>query len=199
MGYSSKKFDIVVFGFGLVSKLFLYSISNLNLKVAVINRQRDYNFRSNTKRGIALNLSSCKYLENIGMSNLLNLYSNKINQILISEKNSKYHINLRTQDINRKFLSKLIEESYLEKFFLEKLKYEKIYFFNNYVIDKMKKIKNGWNIALKKEYKDSYIKIDTNLFVGIDGSNSFSRRILNIKKYVYDYKNSAIVMNCNVK
>jgi len=196
--YLNKKFDIVIFGFGLVSKLFLYSISHLNLKIAVINRKRKHSLPFETKRGIALNYSSCQYLEKIGISELLESNANEIKQIFISEHGGKSKIELHSKHIRKKFLSKVLEESHLEKFFLEKLRYKNIFFFNNHVIRKMKKIKNGWQILLKKKAELSSISITTNLLIGIDGSNSFTSKILKIKKTLHNYESSAFVLNCNV-
>lgn len=154
----NKDFDIVIFGFGIVSKLFLRSICKLNIKTAVINRRpKNYVHRS-IKRGIALNYSSCQYFRNMGMINDLELHGNKIKKILISEKNRPNKIELSSSDINSKYLSYVVEESSLEKIFLSNIDYSNTYFFNNYVLYKIKKLNSGWLIFIKKKKKNYAIK-----------------------------------------
>ena len=197
--YSNRSFDLVILGFGLVSKLFLQSISRLNLKIAIINRKpADTNqVKNSMRRGIALNYSSLQFLKRMHMMDGIKKYGNKIENILISEKNFTHKISISARDIKNDYLSYVVEESYLEKCFLEKIKFKNIYFFNNYILSQIKKKQVGWDILIKN--KQQSILIKSNFFIGIDGTNSLIKKLMKIKSYVYDYENYAYIFNCNTK
>ena len=193
----NKEFDVIIFGFGLVAKLFLCSVSKLNLKIGIINRKFNNNNKSEVKRGIALNHSSCEFFKTTDILRKIRLSGNKIDRIQVLEKNSISKVDLDARNIRAAFLSYVIEESHLEKIFLDEVSYKNIYFLNNYVIDKMRKEDEKWVLIIKNKKK--YAKVKTNLIVGIDGANSFLRNFFKIDKEIYDYKSSAFVFNSIIK
>ena len=125
MLYNKKKYDVIIVGFGLVSKLLISSISSLDIKICVINRKIDVP-QFNIKRGIALNYTSCLFLRKIKLFEKIKPYINKIEKISISENKHRFKVNLKSEDVNNEYLSYVIEESILQKLIVDSINYNKL-------------------------------------------------------------------------
>jgi len=190
---SKSHFDIVIVGGGLVGMPLAYALRNQNFKIALIDaKPLPTNLNNTDGRAIALNYSSQKILETLGLWETLASYATPIETIQVSRRGVFAKTYLRAKDLRLKTLGYVVPATILASEIAKALvKQDNITFFTPAQVE---------NLVVHEKTADLTIKqnghlhtLTSRLIIAADGSQSSLAKMLHINHSVHDYQQTAIV------
>jgi len=194
-----RSFDIVIIGASLAGSLTALLLSkNKNLKILILDKKipntENIDFTDQNKyqpRVVALNLASKEILENIGVWNLLPASRlGGMRKISVSESHGPQKIEFDGFASGHDNLAYVVENDLLLNKLQEKLNQHHNIKIEEVEINKINNFKEKAEIIL-----DNQRKIKTKLIIAADGANSFVRNYFDLKTFIKDYENTALVAN----
>ena len=184
-----KKFDVVIVGAGIPGSSLAIALSQLGLKIALIDRQPlletisdDYGLRVS-----AINEASQKWLEQIDVWK--DIVASRVSPYKkMHVWNQKGEVNFTNTEIKKQQLGFIIENQVILLALANKIRATSNIDFLKIAPSRIQTYKNE-NILLF----DDHDPIEASLIVGADGANSWVGKELAIEKAVKDYGHIAIV------
>tara|TARA_Y100000588_G_scaffold284998_1_gene302656 strand:- start:1723 stop:2934 length:1212 start_codon:yes stop_codon:yes gene_type:complete len=190
-------FDCVVIGAGLVGAAQALAIRRHDLSVLVVEAQQPPSGRgSGDVRGLALSPPSKRFIEVLGVWNLLSTQTAPVRHIHVSDQGRFGFTHLNSNDIGIDALGYVCPADH----FLRVIR--------NVLIEKcevwwgttLSSINLGSEFAqLWLESASGPVQITTRLVIGADGMNSRVREAAGVVAHMRDYRQSAIVANVDVQ
>ncbi len=183
--------DALIIGSGLVGLVAAHSLSSLNYKVVLIDKQDflDSNTSYVDTRTVAISEGSKNFLESLFLWKKIERFAEPIQAIKVYNRSSKNKILFKNEIINNK-LGYVVENKKLSNVLRSSLlKFKKIKTFYGESVKKIN-LKDNCSIA----YSDNY-KTTVKLIVAADGKNSNVRTIVGNKTFKKKYEESALVLN----
>ena len=183
--------DALIIGSGLVGLVAAHTLSTLNYKVVLIDKNT---FTNSNKfvidtRTVAISEGSKNFLDSLSLWKKIGLFAEPIKAINVYNRDSKNNI-LFKNEIKNKKLGYVVENNKLSDLLRSSLlKFKNIKTLYGEDIKKIK-LNNNNSIAYSKNYK-----ITTKLIVAADGKNSDIRKIVGNKTFKKKYAESALVLN----
>lgn len=182
-------YDILIVGAGIVGSSLALALSNLPLKVALIEKMP---FKCNSvlplnSKPIALNVSSIRILQTLSLWPALAPYANPIESVHISQQGYFAQSRISAKDMGVPQLGCVIPAARLGKEFIKALTQRaasktslqaSLDLFNPAECQAIKKLEQGWEVTLTQQ--DEKLIIYPRLVIAADGSDSTVRNLLNI-------------------
>ncbi len=184
------KSSVNIVGGGLIGAAIAYSLSNLGIKVVVLEQKAIFDHKKILdKRTTAISEGTKRFLEEINIWKEIKNFAEPIKKIQIIDRNdsNKIYFDNQRRKSNLGYIVK-------NEFILDAL-------YKRLQIQKNVKIFN--NVSIKDIfYEDNRVitmhnnfSVNANLLLACDGKNSFVRKIFKTPTYNKDYKKKAIVIN----
>jgi 2-octaprenyl-6-methoxyphenol hydroxylase len=157
---------------GLITAI---SLSKLNIKSHIIEKNDISKMHQNDVRGLALNANTVKYLDNLGLWTDISEYAGAIEQIRVVDSDSPLFLHFDNELVDNEILGYIVSADKLFKVL-----------YNHAKID--------GNIVITDCATQS-ITNDSDLLIGCDGKNSIVRKMALIDIKQYNYKQTAMVFN----
>lgn len=182
-----KKFDLAIIGSSFIGLLIANALKNLNLKIALIEKNKLIIKPNPTKRTTAISAGNARFLQHIGLTQDCFAQTGKILNIRIQEEHSGFPINYNHQE---RPMCYVFDNQFLLQSLYNNLQNSNINFFLN---------KNFTNIATDNywtyiDLEDNF-QIQTSLLIAADGKFSTVRDKLKIPIYEKHYHQSALIFN----
>jgi len=183
--------DVLIVGSGLVGLVAAHSLSSLNYKVTLVDKNNFINSSDSLKdtRTVAVSEGSKIFLESLSLWGHLENYAEPIKNINVYDRSSNNKI-LFSNQIKNKKLGYVIENKQFSKILINQLKK-----FKN------TKVHYGFNLV-DVELNDKYTRafsnnsiINSKIIIAADGKNSQIKKIVGNKTFKKNYNESALVLN----
>ena len=185
-------FDIVIIGAGPAGLSLAASLSNTNLKIAIIEKKQKKNFSlpKYDGREIALTHRSVEILKNIGVWNFINKKSiSHVKEARIKDGSSPYSLNFSYNNTCKDFLGYIISNQSIKKAIYQKIKKTKnIKLITN---TEVRSIKHYSDIS--RVYLSNKKNFNCHLVIAADGRLSQIREKNNISKDMTNFGTVMIV------
>lgn len=182
-------YDLIIVGGGLVGAGLAAALHQSNLRIALIDAKLPSN---EDPRLFALNSSSCQFLKNINLWPQLVPYASAIHQVHVSHQGHFGAVRLNREEINLPELGFVIPARYIETALNEELNsLSHCTVYRPATLHSLHQ-QNG-NVGLSIITEDGEIKLQSNIVIGADGTESTVRKLLNIPTEIFDYEQSALV------
>lgn len=210
---SSKQYDLVIVGGGLVGSSLLAALRDSGLNIAIIeaNQHKTSESRILDQRSLVLSLASKLFYEQIGVWEHIVGYATEIRTIKISEQGTFSKLFLDSETLGVNALGYVINIDILNQavWGLVNNHKNKLDESNaNTNIDvlcpvKLLSIENNAGIAGDTENtllnlvdkNENQFKIATKILIAADGGRSYVRELLNVPYDKYDYEQLALIAN----
>ncbi len=199
------EYDLVIIGGGLVGASLACALTESPLSIAVVEQHEfgRVDHASYDDRSVALSYGSRLLFESLGFWDLIEPYTQAINQIHVSEKNrfGSTRLNCDNEDVSA--LGYVIENRPLGSVLLNRLQAAKnITFICPAGLDSIRyesidaECDTKSNVITSINYQNTTLELRSRLLVAADGVQSRVRSLLNINVSQKEYGQSAII--CNV-
>lgn len=194
-----QRFDIIVVGGGLVGCCLAYALKDLPLRIGIIEARSPDTINANTdRRAIALTYGSQRYLEKLGLWIGLASAAMPIQQVHVSDRGHFGMTRFNAQDMHIPALGYVIPFNTLQRHFLQRLhEVSTIELLAPAQVSTLEKLDKQWQITLQTP--TGVQTILTTLILAADGGNSTIRRLQNIPVTEWDYQQTAIIAQIELK
>ena len=183
--------DVLIVGSGLVGLVAAHSLSSLNYKVTLVDKQNLINSKRSfmDTRTVAVSEGSKIFLESLSLWSFLESHAEPIKNINVYDRSSLNKIIFNNQ-IKNKRLGYVIENKKFSKILINQLKK-----FKN------TKIHYGFDLIDIKSNEKSSLAFSNNtvikakIIIAADGKNSQIKKIVGNKTFKKNYNESALVLN----
>lgn len=183
------RYDLIIVGGGLVGAGLAVALHQSNLRIALIDAKLPSN---DDPRLFALNSSSCQFLKNIKLWPKLAHHTSAIHQVHISHQGHFGAVRLNREEINLPELGVVIPARYIETALNEELNtLPHCDVYRPATLQSLQQ-QDGY-VELSILTEDGEKKLQSNIVVGADGTESTVRNLLNIPTERFDYEQSALV------
>ncbi|TLY47967.1 MAG: hypothetical protein E6K54_03145 [Gammaproteobacteria bacterium] len=182
-------YDILIVGAGIVGTSLALALSDLPLRIALIEQSPfktlDTSLSSESKP-IALNLASLRILQTLNLWSALETYANPIKSVYISKQACFTQSRINAKDLGVSQLGTVIPAAHLgqqlTKSLLQVVSYKTkpgcLDLYNPACCESIEQLGGAWQVVVsnQKEKKIIYPR----LIIGVDGTHSTVRKLLNI-------------------
>ncbi|MDF3055104.1 MAG: ubiH [Gammaproteobacteria bacterium] len=195
-------FDILLVGGGIVGNVLSLALAGQPLRIGIIEAQSSPATSQaiqhhRDERAIALTNASVRLFQSLGVWDAIAPYATAIQQVHVSEAGRFGQVKLRASDTGYAFLGQVVSAHRL----LEALR-ARVSQFSNITtlyetkLEQLERNKEGYTLKLHSLDQAQYL--NTRLVVAADGTQSFTRKCLNIPIKSNDYHQHAIVATLQV-
>ena len=185
--------DINIVGGGLIGSVLALSLSKLDLKVTIVEKNPTYNPKKNhtDKRTVAISEGTKHFLDKLELWKDIKLFTEPIREIKVIDRKE---INSLNFDNNRRHsnLGYIVRNKIILDILYKNLKKQKnIKIINNSEIKSISNLKEN----IKIQTQD--VRIISNLNIAADGKKSFVRNLLKTPVFKKSYNKKALVLTFN--
>lgn len=187
---------MIIVGGGLVGAGLAAALCDFPLRIALIDARMPSN---DDPRLFALNLGSCRFLQNLGLWPVLSNHASRIDQVHVSFQGHFGAVRLNCEEVRLPSLGYVIPARFVELALNEKLiaQQENPHIYRPATLKSLTQ-KNGCATLVVETASEEKI-LQSNIVIGADGTESTVREQLNIPVEVVDYQQSALVMRTTLQ
>ena len=181
--------NINIIGGGLIGAFTAYSLSKLNLKITILEKNSKFNIEKHPDlRTVAISEGTKIFLDDIGIWKKINLYAQPIKKITVI--NRKLSEKIEFDNIRRSSnLGYIVKNKYLLNILYKELnKFKNVKIINDIKINNIETNKNFIITNLKN------CSVISDFNIAADGKKSFIRSFCKTPQFFKDYNKKAIVL-----
>lgn len=183
------RYDLIIVGGGLVGAGLAVALRDAPLKIALIDARLP---SSDDPRLFGLNITSCQFLENLGVWPVLASHASPIHQVHVSHQGHFGAVRLTREDAKLPVLGNVIPAFHIESALNDALTD-----LPNATIYRPARLtaltQNDEIAVLHISTEQGEMKIGAPLVIGADGTESTVRNLLGIQTDIHDYSQKALV------
>lgn len=185
----TKQFDIIIVGGGMVGAGLALSLKDTRLTIAVIDARVPTN---DDPRLFALNISTCQFLDNLGIWQSLKKNSSPIEKVHVSNKGHFGAVRLSPEEADLPVLGYVVPAKYVEtELNACLLTNENVTLYRPARLTHLEQDEHGATLTLSSDDED--VQIASKIVIGADGTGSTVRKLVDIPVDVVNYQQAAIV------
>lgn len=180
-------YDILIVGAGIVGTSLALALSNLPLRIALIEQSpfKAFDTHLPESKPIALNLASLRIFQALNVWSDLKVYASPIKAVYISKQGCFTQSRINAKDLGVSQLGGIIPAAYLGQQLIKSLLQIEVHkkrgcfdLYNPASCESIEQLGGAWQVTLssQKEKRTIYPR----LIIGADGTHSTVRKLLNI-------------------
>ena len=186
--------QIVIVGAGLIGQSCALALAHHNIACTIIEKRSLSATKIDDSRTTAIAYATYQWLASIGLWQHLDKYSQKIENILVSDSTSDGYITYTKDIVNCSQIGYMLPNQDLIKVLNQQcMEHPLINVIDNSTITNIQSDEFSHNIQIDTIKKEQMIK--ATLLIAADGRKSFIRSHFNIQTFDYDYGQNALVFN----
>jgi 2-octaprenyl-6-methoxyphenol hydroxylase len=183
-------FNVSIVGGGMVGAALAVALKNTSLQIALIEASSMP--LAEDLRLIALNDSSIRLFENIGVWSALKSYATPIEQIHVSHRGHFGMTRIDCKELNLRALGYVVPAKYINTALYSALEgAQNIKLIHSTKVCALRQMEEGVSLDITSDFSIQTLKTD--VVIGADGSFSTVRDLLGIAIHKVDYEQSALV------